>query len=463
MTAAQHLVEWVKTRLDNTFELEVNTLRKGDEHVVFLHLLTMIDNARFEQALLQEPQKLPVDQWVDYFTSLPHRMIRSQEDMLVAILEGQVALITSGGKMMSFDFRKYEGGEPRAPQAEVTILGGQNALTEKLLTNLNMVRQHYRSSSFRVEIERVGTASQTMLAYLYDEDSYDAEVLRDIKKDIARIDLRVILSNGQIAQHMHKNRWSLFPTVLLTERPDRVVRDVKEGRIAVMIEGAPFALVAPTNFYDFLHSIEDNFQLPIVGNFLLLVRYIGVIITTILPGAYVAISAYNPEILRVQLALSLAGSRSGVPYPSFLEVLFMLFMMELLTEASIRLPRAIGPTATTVGGLILGQAASEARLVSTAMIIVVAAVAISNYVIPIHTMANAIRVIKYPLILAACLMGMPGLMLGMLLLLLVLAGTESYGYPYLRPMGQRENQMTALWVGPSKAKQTAEDDEQVQR
>ena len=161
-------------------------------------------------------------------------------------------------------------------------------------------------------------------------------------------------------------------------------------------------------------------------------RYISLFITLVLPSLYIAIVSYNPEIFRVQLTLSIAGSRAAVPYPSYIEVIFMLFMIEALTEASLRLPKFIGSTATTVGGLILGQAAQQAGLVSSIMIIITSAVAIANFVIPINAMSFAMRFVKYVLILFASLFGIIGTTVGLFLVIGYLVNMRSFGEPYLK-------------------------------
>ncbi|CAM5215547.1 Spore germination protein OS=Ureibacillus acetophenoni OX=614649 GN=SAMN05877842_1193 PE=3 SV=1 [Ureibacillus acetophenoni] len=191
-------------------------------------------------------------------------------------------------------------------------------------------------------------------------------------------------------------------------------------------------MIAPVVFFDFLVSMEDNYHSFWVSNFLRSLRYIGLIICILLPGLYVAVATYSPEILRVELALTIAGSRVGVPYPPFIEVIFMLFFMELLVEASIRLPKAMSATATTVGGLILGTAATEASLTSNIMIIIISAVAISTFVIPINEMSFAIRAVRFLIIIFSTIFGLAGLTLATIGFLMYLVNLSSFGEPYLR-------------------------------
>ncbi|GAE06703.1 spore germination protein GerKA [Paenibacillus sp. JCM 10914] len=219
---------------------------------------------------------------------------------------------------------------------------------------------------------------------------------------------------------------------MLTERPDRTVMNISQGKIAVLVDSTGYAILLPAIFNDFFTAMDDKIQLPPIGWFLKGVRYIALFVTVLMPSFYVAFTSYNPEILKLQITLLVAGSRATVPYPSFFEVLFMLLAMEFLTEASVRLPKAIGQTATTVGGLILGTAATEAGLVSNVMIILVAAVAITNFVIPINMMSSGIRVTKYLFIVLSILFGLVGIVLGMIAMILYLTSLRSFGQPYLR-------------------------------
>lgn len=223
--------------------------------------------------------------------------------------------------------------------------------------------------------------------------------------------------------------------MLVTARPDRAVRSIAKGRIAVMLNTTPSVLIAPATFHEFMTAIDDYYMFPIPALILIIFRYLGLFITTLLPGIYVAITSYNPEFFRVQLALTITESRTGVSYPSFFEVLFMLVMMEFLVEASTRLPKTIGQAATTVGGLILGQAATQAHLVSDIMIIVVAAVAISNFMIPIQVMGLSIRSIKYIILFMASISGLYGIYIGLFALTIYLFSINSINMPYINPVG----------------------------
>jgi spore germination protein len=283
-----------------------------------------------------------------------------------------------------------------------------------------------------VEMQVVGNLSKTKIALVYDDSIVDQNVLQELKRRLEKVNVDLIQSTGELQKHIAQDPWNAFPTVVATERPDRAVLNISHGKVIIVVDKTPFVMIVPSVFSDFFTAMDDLVQLPVIGSFLRGLRYIGLALTLTLPGLYVGTISYNPEFFRIQLAFSVAASRAAVPYASYLEVIFMLLMMEFLTESSIRLPKVIGPTATTVGGLIVGQAATQAGLVSNIMIIIIAIVAISNFVIPINAMSFAIRVVKYPFLLLATFFGLPGVIIGLIGFVFYLSSIESFGVPYVK-------------------------------
>ncbi len=366
-----------------------------------------------------------------YLESAQSMAIPSPSKLLQAVCEGYAAVLFES-RLYLVDVNKRPNAPITEAKIETVIQGPQNSFSENIETNMNMIRHRYTNPSLRFEVTSVGTRSRTMTLIMYDEEKVDFHLLDTIRRKLDGLNADLVQSAGQLAQMLTSQRRRLFPTIMVSERPDRVALNLTQGKIVVMIEGEPFALIAPAVLYDFMASTEDIYQYYWISRFLLCLRYLGLFISVSLPAIYVGVTAYNPELFRVQLALSIAGSRISVPYPAFIEVLFMLLMMELLTEASLRLPKHIGQTATTVGGLILGQAATQAGLVSDLMIIIVAAVAISNFVIPINSFSFAVRVIKYPFLVVATLYGLIGLMVGYIALIAYLCHLDSFGQPFLK-------------------------------
>ncbi|MFW5438191.1 spore germination protein [Paenibacillus apiarius] len=357
--------------------------------------------------------------------------IREVSTMSVKLLKGYAIVFFNDRLWALFaaDVKVNQAGEATV---EATIQGPDSGLSEDTQTNINLIRNRYPSSHLIVEECCAGRISQTKVAILYDSTRVNTEVLQDIQKKIKAVEADIVQDVGQLEALITPMKYRLFPVMLITERPDRIALNLAQGKVIVLMQGTPFAIIAPVVFYDFMSAVDDVYHSFWVTRALVILRYLALVITIMLPACYIAVVSYNPEIFRVQLAVSIAGSRATVPYPSFVEVLIMLFIIETLIEASIRLPNNIGQTATTVGGLILGQAAHEAGLVSSIMIIITSAVAIVNFVIPVNAMSFAMRIVKYPLIILAILFGITGIIVGMFCITLYLASITSFGQPYFR-------------------------------
>lgn len=425
--------QWIKNKLSLSSDFESGEMKTSEMKAQIFFIKSICKEDSIQKYIISPFFKTEkIEGYVRYIRSFPgYKEPKDKQEVLDKLLTGFVAIFINE-EILLFEANNIEASSITEANVELSVQGPKDALNEKLNTNLNLIRHRYHSDALKVEQQTIGELSKIKAAIVYDQTFVDQAILTDVKNKISSLELDILQSAGQLHQVLTKQKWSLFPTMLITERPDRIAKNLSEGKVVILFASSPFALIVPSVFFDFFSSMDDIYQLPGVGRFLSLLRYIGLFVTTMLPALYVAITSYNPELLRIQLALSIAGSRATVPYPSYLEILFMLLAMEFLIEASIRLPKTIGPAATTVGGLILGQAATEAGLVSNIMIIIVAVVAISNFVIPINSMGFAIRVVKYPILLLAVFWGLMGVVVGFIGLILHLANLRSFGAPYLR-------------------------------
>lgn len=350
------------------------------------------------------------------------------------LLKGHI-LIEAEGTIYSLYTGRILCIDSQLTLVESAIQGPQLALSDDLEKSLNLIRSMYPSPDLSTEVHTVGSISKASVTVIFDQRRVDPRVLSNLREKLLGIQTEILQASGELEQYIIGKRRQLFPTVLISERPDRVTRAIANGKIIILIKGSMFALILPVTFFEFMHSVDDRYESFWMTRTLILLRYIAVVLTITLPALYISVISYNPELFRVQLALSIAGSRAAVPYPSFVEVMIMLFMIEALIEASIRLPRYIGSTGTTVGGLILGQAAQQAGLVSSIMIIVTSVVAISNFVVPINSLSYAVRFLKYPLIFVSIFFGISGVMVGLFVYIVYLCSLRSFGKPYFRIFG----------------------------
>lgn len=422
----------LKLQLQETKDLITHSFEYFNQEISLVYLQSLCDSQKIKTDIIQPLMMCEKEsKFLLHLLSLPSgNDIQNGEDLQSLVIDGCVLIFISGS-VYSYKAQKEFNTEAQDSSVEMSVQGPQKAFSQDLDQNITFIRKRYPSSKIKVEYQEVGSLSKTRIALLYDIDYVDFTVLKKLKKRLSEIDMDVIQAAGQLNNALTGRKISLFPTTMISERPDRAILNLSQGKIVIVIHGTPFAVSLPAIFFDFMSSMDDLYHAYWIKKLMLTIRYAALIITLALPALYIAITSYNPEILRSQLTLTIAGSRAGVPYPSFYEVLFMMLVVEMLVEASIRLPKAIGPTATTVGGLILGQAAQQAELVSSIMIIITAFVAIANFTIPINAMSFAIRCIRYPLILAASFFGIVGLVAGIIVTICVLVDMRSFGTPFL--------------------------------
>ncbi|MDB5083292.1 MAG: GerA spore germination protein [Bacilli bacterium] len=414
-------------------DVEYREMSSDNKHAIIIYVRTVCDSEIIREFVVKPFWEIESEsQYTQFIQSFPESSeLTDQAGVVKKLLQGYVAIFLANQAFL-LDAKKIETSSVETTAVETTVNGPQDKFNENLLISINQLRHRYKRESLRVELKRIGTYSQTNLAIVYDEQIVRKEVLQELKQRLSQVQPLEIQGVAEIAKLLNNQKWSLVPTMLMTERPDRTAKKIAVGKIVLLLDGTSFVLIVPATFSEFYVSMDDEYQLRTVAYFLIVLRYIGLAVTMLLPPLYIATVSYNPEFFRVQLAFSIAASRAAVPYPSFVEVTFMLLMMEFLTEASIRVPKAVGPTATTVGGLILGEAATQAGLVSQIMIIIVAACAIANFVIPVSTMSLAARLFKYPLILFATLFGMLGVVVGTAWFIAYLCNLDSFGTPYFK-------------------------------
>lgn len=427
----QQVQQTLKEKIQQSLDVVFKELQKRKEIIQLFYIKTISDETQLQEILIRPFYEVPnAEVFTEYLDSHPKiKRFEGEEKAVNDLTKGFVILFFQK-KIYIVDLKIDRNSSVLDTTVETTIQGPQSGFSESIATNLGLVRQRYPSASLTLESVEIGAISRTQVMTLYDSKNVNHEVLTNVRNFLQSIDIEIFQSGEQLLDLIKKSKRALFPVMLITERADRVAVNLAAGKVVLLVAGSPFAVILPTVLKDFMSSMADIYQTYWVSQFLLFLRYCGLMISLLLPASYIALTAYNPEIFRVQLALSIAGSRTAVPYPAFIEVLIMFLFIELLTEASIRLPKAIGPTATTVGGLILGQAATDAGLVSNIMIIIVSAVGISNFVIPINAFSFSLRVAKYFLVMLAIFYGLVGMVIGFFLLIAYMVSLDSFGQPF---------------------------------
>jgi len=354
--------------------------------------------------------------------------------ILDAILQGRAVVAVDG-----LD-EAFVVGSPNIPKravaqppTEQTIQGPREGFVEPLIFNLGLIRYRLPTPDLRINIMRVGRITKSKVAICYLDGITNPDLVDEVKRRLKAIDIDGILDSGFLEQLIEDNHWSPFPQIQNTEKPDRAVAQMIEGRVIVLVDGSPFALIAPTVFVQFYQSSEDYSSRFLQGSFSRLARVIALLFSLITPSLYVAIISFNPELIPTEFAIAVAGGRAGVPFPSVVEVLVMEISMEVLREATIRLPQQVGGALSIVGVLVIGQAAVSAGFASPITVVVIALTTIGSFATPAYNAAFALRMLRFPLIFLAGMFGLYGIVVGLILIGNHALSLKSFGVPYLTP------------------------------
>jgi spore germination protein KA len=352
-----------------------------------------------------------------------------------ALMSGEAIIFVDGvAKALSADTKGGESRSIEEPTSQVTVRGPRDGFTESLATNVALVRRRIQNPNLWVEMMKVGAVTKTDVAIVYVKGIAKDEIVNEVRNRLKSIEIDSILESGYIEQLIEDQSLTTFPTLYHTERPDMVAGNLLEGRVAIIVNGTPFVLLAPTVFIQFFQSVEDYYGRADIATALRFLRILVFFIAMIAPAAYIAGTTYHQEMIPTQLLIAIAAQRETVPFPSFIEALIMEVTFEILREAGVRMPRAVGSAISIVGALVIGQAAVQAGIVSPAMVIIVAITAIANFATPSFAIAISIRLIRFAFMVAAAIIGFYGIILGLIVLAVHLTSLRSFGVPYLAPL-----------------------------
>lgn len=319
------------------------------------------------------------------------------------------------------------------PENESQVIGSQVGFNESLSTNISLVRRYILNPNLGNEKFKVGKQTKTSLSVLYIKGIAAEQNVNTIRQRITALNVEDIIDSAELAELIDDNAISIFPQMLITERPDRFCDGLLNGKVGIIVDGSSMAILCPYSFIEFFQSREDkNLRWPI-ATFLRCLRFAAIFISIFFTPLYVASLTFHYEVIPQPLLVPLSESRARVPFPPILEALFLELIMELLREAGARLPTKIGQTIGIVGGIVLGTAAVQAGITSNILIIIVALCALSSFITPSYMMGNVIRLIRFPIIILAGFWGYYGIMLAFCMILIHLLKLTSLGTPYLAP------------------------------
>ncbi|GIN84663.1 spore germination protein KA [Heyndrickxia sporothermodurans] len=363
------------------------------------------------------------------------KSIHNWNDLFLSLLSGETIILMNG----SFEALSVstEGGEKRQisePGTETTIRGAREGFTETLRTNTALIRKRIKNPNLWLETFNIGKVTQTDVAIMYINGIANDDIVQEVRRRLQRIDIDSILESGYIEQLIEDQTYTSFPTLYHTERPDVVSANLLEGRIAILVNGTPFILTAPALFVEFFQAADDYYSRFDISTGIRILRVIAFFLSIIAPSFYIAATTFHQEMIPTLLVITVAAQRESVPFPAFVEAVIMEVIFEILREAGVRLPKAIGQTVSIVGALVIGQAAVQAGIVSPAMVIIVSITAIANFATPSFSMAIAARLIRFLFMFFAATLGFYGLIMAVLAMTIHLCSLRSFGVPYMSPL-----------------------------
>lgn len=355
------------------------------------------------------------------------------EEVIGLIVSGFAAVLIEGTPTAALGgLQAYKIRGVSEPSTEVGVRGSREGFTEAIRVNISMVRRRLKTPNLTFEMTKVGSESKTSVCLCYLRDRVSMRLLRDVRHRLKRCTLEIVLDSGYLQPFLEGRRRSVFTGVDTTERPDTLCGKIAEGRIGVLVDGTPFALVIPYLFSEHFQSMDDYTQHPLYASFIRLIKYASFFVSLLLPGVYVAVGTHHPEMLPSALLLSFVNSDRSTPFSLMGEALLIHFVFEIMREAGLRFPKSVGHAVSIVGALVIGESAVRAGLVSAPMIIVVALTSISAFVLP--SLYGGIALLRFVFIVLGGIFGIYGVALGTLLLVVSVCSLNIQGIPITAPL-----------------------------
>jgi hypothetical protein len=409
-------------------------LRQQLDEYVMKPILLELEMIQNPASVLEQPELLQtLEERIIAVSEL--KKITSFEEVIRHISSGDSVLLIDGdNRGLAIATRGWAARSISAPENEQVVYGPKEGFVETLRFNTALMRRRIKSEHFKIESMVLGRITKTDVAFCYIDNIAPPQLVNEIRKRLQEIDIDAVLDTNYILELIMDHKSTIFTQAEYTEKSDRAVAHMLEGRICIMVDGSPMALVLPVNFPRYWISSEDYYTHYIPASLFRLGRVASFIIALTLPALYVAVISYHHEMVPTSLFLTIAASRQGVPFPSYIEAFFMELTFEMLREAGLRLPRAVGPAVSIVGALIIGDAAVRAGLVSTPMVVIVAFTGIASFVSPSYNASIIIRMARFVFLAAAALLGFLGIIIVLVIMLIHMVSLSSFGTPYLAPL-----------------------------
>lgn len=405
----------------------------------YMYLSEMNDEDKIKEAietLLQEEDTLTLDTVAKRLDKINARPVFTSKEAVISILRGKCAVFINGlDSVYILSTGKREKRSVNEPTSEKVVRGPKIAFIEDSDTNIAMIRQRTNHPKLKTKKVPIGENKLKYATVMYIDDKADPSVVSDVVKRLSKVNMDDIQDSGTLEELIEDNKYSPFPQIQNTERPDKVSSALFNGRVAILVDNSPFALVVPASLGILMQSPDDYYERWISASLIRALRFTSIFITLFFSSIYIALVSFHQGLLPTSLAVTIAANRENVPFPPIIEAMVMEITIELLREAGLRLPSPLGQTIGLVGGVVIGQAAVEANIVSSIMVIVVSIVALASFTVPQYGMGLSFRVLRFISMFTAAAFGLYGMILFMLAIYTHLSRQRSFGSPYFSPNG----------------------------
>lgn len=419
-------------------DVKFRNFKAAGRQAVVVSLQGMVDQETIERGLLKPLMELPPGP-IDFRQIINEKLNLSTlnietaaNDAVEAVMSGNVLVLIDGvPNMLSVAATKHVKRDVSSAILEENLRGPQDAFNETLTDNIVLLRRRAKDPNIKIKLLEVGERSKTAVAIIYAANLVKPGLVEEVEQRIAAIRVDKVFVSKTVEDYLVEHPWTPFPQLDSTERPEKVMAALYEGRVGILVDNTPSSIIVPCTYGSIMQALDDYTMSAFVGSLIRFSRHVAAFLAVYLPALYIAIVSYHPGMIPTGLAISIAELRARTPFPSFLEALVMEALLELFQEAVARLPKKVASAASMVGGFVIGTTVVQAGLVNPLLVVVTALTAISSYVMPYYSFGLGLRALRVPLIFLAATLGMYGVMLGVLVITIHLCSLRNFGESYV--------------------------------